>query len=151
MRKISSISAALTISATLISGCSDTQQTPPDTPPPSTQNVLKGSSLEGKSVGELERNFWGFDHGVKVTSFSTNSVTDIVLEKSSELGEEAVSNSFIVAAVFFCEPVQAYVYAVDGTKTNDKITSPSFETWKAKQMKSPICNGQPPATNVSMK
>ncbi|WP_420041242.1 hypothetical protein [Gordonia sp. MP11Mi] len=150
MRKILSLSAALAISATLICGCSDTEEAPPDTSPSSTQESFKASSLEGKTVGELERNLWSDGRSARVTSFSTNSVTDIILGKSREIGTEAVDKSFIVAAVLFCEPDQAFVYAVDATKTNNKITSPGFESWKDKQIKSPICNGETPSTNVSV-
>ncbi len=47
------------------------------------------------------------------------------------------AKSFIVAAVLFCEPDQAFVDAVEGTNTRNKITSPSFESWKANEMGSP--------------
>jgi hypothetical protein len=150
VRKILSLTAALAISATLVSGCSDTERASTDTSPPSTQKTINASSLEGKQVGDLGRDLWGDNRSVKVKSFSTNSVTDIVLGKSSEVGDEPVSSSYIVAAVLFCEPNQAFVYAVDGTRTNGRITSPSFESWKAKEKKSSICNGQPPATNASV-
>ncbi|MCD2144757.1 hypothetical protein [Gordonia paraffinivorans] len=74
-----------------------------------------------------------------VTSFSTNTINSIVMGEGTQPDPVPVEDDFLVAAIFFCQPEQAFIYAVDPKLTNGQWNWPGYEQWYETQLDRKIC------------
>ncbi|WP_026917173.1 hypothetical protein [Gordonia shandongensis] len=117
-------------------------------PTSSSAQRIESTEFDGMTVGELRNALWGGSQRRNVGSFSTNAVTDLFLGIGTDFDSILVEDSFIVVSAFFCEPRQAYIYAVDDERTTGTSPSAEFIEWERAQAASPMCDGRRPARTV---
>nr|WP_156524223.1 hypothetical protein [Gordonia sp. LAM0048] len=101
--------------------------------------AIGSDDFRGKTVGDIKDALWSPEGDVDVKAFSTNTITSIVLGKGSSPDPVPVQDDFLVAAIYFCQPEQAFVYAVDPKLTEGKWDWPGYAKWNQQQLDRKMC------------